>query len=197
MFSLRVCRRRLGKPTEILSEEPILATDLNQAKLIFRERSQGFSNKQTVHSEQNVVKHWQASTLLSKSQLLVLKRAFPQTVRALTATKKASRKEVHECFLRDAFAITGVMSRDLTLSTAQFFELVKQHRNKRNKPSLINQVEYELVAGWFFRGYCTMTPEQRLTALKGKNLFVSTPEAIRKICKRLKLPRFMQPGRNK
>jgi hypothetical protein len=46
--------------------------------------------------------------------------------------------------------------------------LNNQRRAGKTEKEDIDLLEYELAAGWFFRGYGNMTPQKRADALKGR-----------------------------
>lgn len=198
-FSLRHFRRCLGKPGEMIKEVMLPTTDSQIAEKMLKERSGEFleSKPQKYNQSPNELEALSKSRTLGESQLLVLSKAFPESVKFLQKKEKSPPQEVYDAFKRDVFALTGKTEEQLLLNQNQFEELTKRIRkNQRNKQKGIDPIEYELVGGWFFKGYANMTPEQRGDALKKLGLNPPSSGAITKICLRLKLPRVRKPGKH-
>jgi hypothetical protein len=165
---------------------------------MYKERGELFSNRKAQDGKSKAEAELTAkSVTLKESQLLVLAKAFPESVKYMQSDEKASPQEVYDAFKRDVFALTGKLEDSLLLDQQQFENLQKQIRkNKRNKQKAIDPIERELVGGWYFKGYADMTPEQRQSALKNLGLNPPSARAISKICIRLKLPRIRKPGKH-
>jgi len=200
-YSVRKFKTYFGKSAEITNEEMLTTTDPKIAEQLFREKGDELQKNaaqppKTNQSKDQIGLIDGSAASLMGSQLLVLSRAFPETVRFMEKLEKTQAQEVYDAFKRDVFALTGKMDESLLLDQQQFDELSKRLRkNRRNKQKGIDPIEYELVGGWFFKGYANMTPEQRRDALQKMNLSPPSAEAIRKICERLKLPPIRKPGR--
>jgi hypothetical protein len=198
LFSLRHFKHSLGKPAEMIKEEMLPTTDSAVAEKLFQQRNaelkaeEAAKNKAPTPQPSTIVS---MSAALKESQLLVLAKAFPETVKFLQATTSAKPDEVYAAYQRDIFKTTGKMDEPLTFNADQFDETVKALTNShRRKKMGIDPIEYELVVGWILRGYGKMTPLKRAAALKIRGLYPPSSEAIRKICKRLKLPTIRKPG---
>jgi hypothetical protein len=82
-----------------------------------------------------------------------------------------------------------------TLDKVEFKNAARALLNaSRRKNPARDAVGFELVVGWRLRGYDRMTPRERFEALRQLGLEVSSPEAVRKICERLKLPTVRKRG---
>jgi hypothetical protein len=199
-FSIQHYLLSLGKPREMIREEFLPTIDPEIAQKLFREKSDEL--KQIALKEQSkpvkspIPEH--EIKQLNESQLIVLARAFPQTVKIFQEKSTSDAEIIYAAFKRDLSAITGKIDGTVTLNQQQFDDLRNRLTNKKkNKKKIIDPVEYELVGGWFFKRYAYMTPEQRKTELDKLGLEAPTPNGIRKICKKLKLPSVRKPGRNK
>lgn len=198
-FSLRHFRRCLGKTAEMVKEEMLPTTDPQIAQQFFKEKHNELikdeAKKQNQSTEKSNSTQWTAD--LMESEFLVLSKAFPETIKLMRTADISTPQEVYDAFRRDMFALTGNLEDSLSLNQQQFEELTKRIRkNRRNKQKGIDPIEYELVGGWFFKGYANMTPEKRSDALQKLRLNPPSPGAINKICIRLKLPRLRKPGKH-
>ena len=91
-------------------------------------------------------------------------------------------------------AIAEALSKG-TLPASEAFETAKAMINAvRRKNPAINVVAYLLVAGWYLRRYDHMTPKQRYDDLKSLGFLPQSPDAVRKLCEKLKLPSQRKPG---
>jgi hypothetical protein len=198
-FSLRHYRRCLGKAAEMVKEEMLPTTDPQIAQQLFKEKHNELikeeAKKQNQSTEKSNSTQWTAE--LMESEFLVLSKAFPETIHLMRKADISTKQEVYDAFRRDMFALTGNFEDSLLVSQQQFEELTKRRRkNRRNKQAGIDPIEFELVAGWFLKGYANMTPEKRRDALQKLGLNPPSSGALNKICLRLKLPRIRKPGKH-
>jgi hypothetical protein len=96
-------------------------------------------------------------------------------------------------YKQETLAATGHLVDKLTRQ--EFKEVAKllEKASRRKNPSL-NEIEFQLVAGWRLHGYDKMTPEQRFHKLKELGFKPASPDAVRKMCERLKIPSMRRPG---
>ena len=130
---------------------------------------------------------------LIKIQLKVLAKSYPETISILANPNPANADAVYAAYQRETFALTGHL--EGTLNKSEFLKTSNALKNAaRRKNPAIDAVMFQLVAGWRFRGYDQMTPQQRYDALKALGLEPASPESVRKICERLKLPSIRKRG---
>ncbi|HTB83480.1 MAG TPA: hypothetical protein VK742_07500 [Candidatus Sulfotelmatobacter sp.] len=197
-FSLKYFKRSMGKPPEMVKEEMLPTIEPVEAEKLFQQKSAQIKAdelakiKKISPSPSTIT---QPSVALKESQLLVLSKAFPETIKFFKSTEKPSPQDVYAAYQRDIFKATGKMDEPLTFNQDQFTKAVKVFNNKRRRTKMgIDPIEYELVAGWFFSEYGNMPPHARVNALKKRGLHPPTADAIRQMCKRLKLPSIRKPG---
>jgi hypothetical protein len=198
LFSLRYFKHCLGKPPEMIKEEMLPTMDSAVAEALLQQRNAELKAEEEAKRKKSGP---QLSTIISssatlkESQLLVLAKAFPETVKFLQTPSGANAKDVYAAYQRDIFRTTGKMDEPLTFNQEQFYRTIKTLNNRRRRTKMgIDPIEYELVVGWFFRGYGNMPPQARTDALKQHGLHPPTADAIRQMCKRLKLPSLRKPG---
>ncbi len=197
-FSLRHFKRHLGKPPEMVKEEMLPTTDRAMAEKLFQRRIAEIKAAELAKPKESSPPpstSVQPPANLKESQLLVLSKAFPETVKILQSNNRAEPEEAYAAYRRDIFRTTGKMDEPLMFNQAQFDITKKALNNKNRRAKMgIDPIEYELVVGWYFRGYGNMPPPARVTALKKRGLHPPTADGIRKMCKRLKLPQLRKPG---
>ena len=195
-FSLRLYKMGLDNPPELVKEEMLPTTDLQEAQALFEAKDTKPKDQEnklsTIPSAPIPIAH---QTALRESQFLVLSKLFPETIRLLKSHDPKNRQAAYEAYQRENFAITGKMDGHLSFNEEQFKATANALvNNNRRKNKGLDPIDVELVTGWFIRNYSGMTPEQRAIALKSRGLNPPSAEAIRKICTRLKLPAARKPG---
>jgi len=199
-FSLRHFKKCVGRPPEMVKEEMLLTTDPQVAQELFLQKHlQLKAGEAARRKPQDVAAlNTNEAVALRESQLIVLSKAFPETVWFMRNGHGGKPRDVYAAYQRDMFTLTGKMFEPLTFNQEQFWKAVtsfKNRRRNRKKDRGIDPLEYELVTGWFFRGYGKMTPNNRVAALKARGFRqIPSSEAIRKICTKLKLPSLRKPG---
>ena len=199
-YSLRHFKCRLGKPDEMIKEEMLLTTDPEVAQKLLEAREAELKREEVKKKEGDpsavIAKQvGLESAMLKESQLLVLAKGFPETVKFFQSQDKPTPEEVYAAYQRDIFKATGEMQKPLVFNQEQFEKTARAFNNSRRREKMgINPLEYALVAGWFFHGYGMMKPDMRAAELKKRGLEKISPEAMRKLCKRLKLPSLRKAG---
>jgi hypothetical protein len=194
-FALRYQNYFLDKSPEVIWEELLPTTELKTARKLKRKKQAELDAKEAdaraIFEKGNAAA--KAEPNLTAMRLEVLAKAYPDTVAFLKNPNPANAEAVFAAYQRETFVLTGRM--DGTLPDSERLKTAKAMINAiRRKNPAINEVEYQLVAGWRLRGYDRMTPQQRYDDLKSLGLQPASPEAIRKICERLKLPSQRKPG---
>ena len=191
--ALRIYRYFLDKPREIIWEEILHTTDPKIAKKFLEKKHQELQKQDAEKQVKLKDSPGQSGAELKEMQLKVLSKAYPTTVAYLQKPDKKNAEAAFLAYKQETLAVTGQLIDTLTKS--EFEEVAKILRNAaRRKNPPINDVEFQLVVGWRLRGYDKMTPDQRFDALKALGLKPSSPESVRKICERLKLPSARKPG---
>lgn len=195
-FSLRHFKTYLGKPAEMIKEEFLTTQNAKTAQEIFERRDAEIKSENALKAKESQSKSPPAQPqCLQISQLLVLSRVFPETVKLLLNPIGVSHADAYAAYQRDLVMSGRKTDELLTLTHAQLIEIAKSiNKKRRQEQNGVDEIEYELVAGWFFRGYANMTPEMRAEALRTRGLSPPSGDAIRKMCKRLKLPSIRKPG---
>jgi hypothetical protein len=194
-FALRLYKYFTDKPRELVLEEMLPTSNSRVAEKIMRQKDAELKAKVAIEKQKFLVAEAKTKSELNliPSQLKVLSKAYPDTVVFLTNPKVANAEAAFAAYQRETLALTGHLVG--ALSKTEFKKAARVLRNaSRRKNLALNAVEFELVAGWRLRGYDRMTPKGRFDALKQLGLEVSTPEAVRKICERLKLPSVRKRG---
>lgn len=192
-FALRHYIYYQNKPRELVSEELLPTTNLRSAKTLLR-RKDAELRKQDAAAIKRQNEAQAASVAMTESQLRCLSKAYPLTVAILKKPDTAPAGAAFTAYQRETLALSGTLvgtlDKDAFLKTAK----VLTKASRRKNPA-INAVAFELVAGWCLRGYDRMNPKQRLEALKHISIIGNvTPDAVRKICDRLKLPAVRKRG---
>lgn len=200
-FSLRHFKRCLGKPVEMVKEEMLPTTDPEIAQKLFLQKSEQLKSEDAAKQKMpppDAMESAAETAALKESQFIVLSKAFPETIQMLRSGKISNPADVYAAYQRDFFVLTGKMFEPLKFNQEQFWKAataIRNRRHNRKKKKGIDPLEYELVAGWFFHGYGKMTPQDRIAALKLRGFrILPSSEAIRKLCKKLKLPSMRKPG---
>jgi len=196
-FSLRHFKFCLGKPPEMIKEEMLPTTKREVAENLLRQRHAEFQAEAAAKqiSPSEAAANAKEAAALHESQLLVLSRVFPETIKIFKSPPNRTPESIYAAYQRDIFASTGEMYEPLTFNKEQFLKTAMSlYNRRRRKKRGIDPLAYELVAGWFYRGYGNMTPENRAIALKERGFDQMTPQAIRILCKRLRLPSQRKPG---
>ncbi len=199
-FSVQLFRDFLDKPSEVIWADFLPTTDPKVALKLFRKREAGIHalDKADTLKSKNCGETTKAKPDLTAVQLKVLSKAFPETVKFFTNPDPAKVEHVFVTYRRELFALTGELigTQNLTLDKSEFEKIASACANiKRRKNSGLNDVEVQLVAGWYLVGYDRMTPKQRHDHLQSIGLHPHSPEAVRKMCDRLQLPSARRPGR--
>lgn len=198
--SIRHFKMSLGKPPEMIREEMLPTIDLNEAEKIFQQKIEQLKAETSPRTGEEETADAKESSTLRESQMIVLSKGYPETIDLMRS--RAKREEVYAAYRRDMFAMTGKMFEPLTFNQEQFWKTAtsiqrnRRARGRKNKTG-IDPLEYELVAGWYFRGYGDMSPENRRAALESKGFReLPSAEVIRKLCRKLKLPPLRKAGRH-
>jgi hypothetical protein len=191
--ALRIYKYFLDKPREIVWEEILPTTDVKVAQNLLEKKHSELLKHEVEQKKKLKNSAAQSGAELSTSQLKVLSKAYPKTIAYLQSPDKKNLEPAFSAYKQETLAVTGRLVE--TLSKSEFDSVAAILRNAaRRKNPPINDVEFQLVVGWRLRGYDKMTPEQRFEALKELGLKPPSPEAVRKICERLKLPSARKPG---
>lgn len=195
-FAIRKYEHFLGKPKRLAMEEMLVADDKEKALELFKTRNDEIRSEELASlPARNTGQNAQEIQSLNESELLVLEKSFPETVPILRGDIKASPEETYAAYQRDIFSHSGKMPEPIKFNEAQFIKVATELFNKRRRAKLgIDPVAYELVTGWYFRGYARMTPQGRADAIKERGFGTFSGEKIRKTCEKLKLPALRQPG---
>jgi hypothetical protein len=189
-FALRLYGRYLDEPRRLISEEFLPVIDKQTAEELVRQKMAEV--RAEVAEKIKLQNEPQIESALIQSQLKVLAKSYPETVAFFGSPNPANANEAYAAYQRETFALTGTLIG--TLNKSEFLKTAKALKNAaRRKNSPQNDVEFQLVAGWR-RGYDRMTPQQRYAELKRLGLKPTSPDAVRKICERLKLPSARKPG---
>jgi hypothetical protein len=122
-----------------------------------------------------------------------LSKAYPKTITYLSHPDSKNAEAAFRAYKQETLAVTGHLIDALTKPEFKNVAKLLEKASRRKNPPL-NDVEFQLVAGWRLHGYDTMTPEQRFQKLKELGFKPASPEAVRKICERLKLPSARKRG---
>jgi hypothetical protein len=196
-FSLKHFKRCLGKPPEMIKEEMLPTTNREVAENLLRQRHTELQAEETAKQikASDAAVNAKEAAALQESQLLVLSKALPETVKLFQSPEIRTPETTYAAYQRDIFALTGKMYEPTTFNQEQFLKTAMSLYNRRRRKKMgIDPLAYELVAGWFYRGYGSMTPEKRAIALKERRFESITPQGIRKLCSRLRLPMQRKPG---
>ncbi len=190
-FSLRTYKRYLDEPRKLVSEDFLPVVDKKAADEMVRQKIA--SVRAEAKSEIRIQNMPQVEPALIQSQLKVLSKSYPETVAFFANPNPDKAEAAFAAYQRETFALTGHLSG--TLNKSEFLKTAKALKNAaRRKNPALDAVEFEIVAGWGLRGYDGMTPTQRFEALRKLGLDPVSPEAIRKMCERLKLPSARKRG---
>ena len=190
-FSLRIYEGYLDEPLKLVSEDFLPTIDKQTAEELARLKTAKV--RQEAEDQIKIQNAPQVEQTLIQSQLKVLAKSYPETVAFFTNPKHGNAQEAYAAYQRETFALTGQL--EGTLNKTEFVKTAKALKNAaRRKNPALDAVEFQLVSGWRLRGYDRMTPQQRYDNLKSLGLAPASPEAVRKICERLKLPAVRKPG---
>jgi hypothetical protein len=194
-FALRLYKCFVDKPRELIWEEMLPTINSKVAEKMLRQKSSEMDIKEATDKQNFAAAEAKTKVEpnLTQSQLKVLSKAYPETVAFLANPNMANTEAAYAAYQRETFALTGQLVG--TLNKTEFEKTAKALKNaSRRKNEALNSVEFQLVAGWRLRGYDRMTPKQRFDDLKSLELEPASPEAVRKICERLKLPSVCKRG---
>jgi hypothetical protein len=190
-FALRLYDDYACKPRVLIWEKYLPVTDKEEAEKLLRKKEAELRAQQVEKDKLQIRRQIEQS--LTKSQLRVLSKSYPETVALFTNPEKTMGDAVFKAYQRESLALFGTVVG--TLDKVEFKNAAKALINaSRRKNPVRDAVGFELVVGWRLRGYDRMMPKERFDALKQIGLEVSTPEAVRKICERLKLPPVRKRG---
>ena len=190
-FALRLYDDYIDKPPTLVWEKLLQVTNRRAAEKLFRQKDAELRAQQ---AEKNKLQNApQAEPSLTQSQLKVLSKSYPETIAFFTKSRTATVDAIFKAYQRETLALFGTTVG--TLDKAEFKKTAQVLLNaSRRKNPARDAVGFELVVGWRLRNYDRMTPQERFDALKQRGFEVSTPEAVRKICERLKLPSVRKRG---
>jgi hypothetical protein len=194
-FALRLYKTFLDKPRELLWEIMLPTTNARTAQKLFRQKNEEMKVEEIAARQAFAVADAKTKSEpnLSAIQLKVLSKAYPETVAFLAKPDAGNAAAAFAAYQRETLALTGHLTG--SLDKVEFAKAAKVLINaSRRKNPALNDVEFQLVAGWRLRGYDRMTPQQRFDDLKNIGLQPSSPDAVRKICERLELPSQRKPG---
>ena len=194
-FALRLYKTFLDKPRELIWEKMLPTTNHRAAQKLFRQKSDEMKIEETASRQAFALADakTKAEPNLSTIQLKVLSKAYPETVAFFAKPDAANASAAFAAYQRETLALTGHLTG--SLDKVEFAKAAKVLLNaSRRKNPALNDVEFQLVAGWRLRGYDRMTPQQRFDDLKSIGLQPSSAGAVRKICERLELPSQRKPG---
>ena len=190
-FYIRIYKCFIDKPRELESEIPLMTIDPKIAQEIFqkKDREMAMEHSRKVKEQAIADGKLKSQPSLLNSQLEVLAKAYPDTVELLKNPDPSKINEIFAAYQRETLALTGTLI-GTSLDKSEFMKtaLALMNSARRKNPG-INPIMFQLVAGWRHCGYDRMTPEQRFKDLKARGLQPSTPDAVRKMCERLKLPK--------
>lgn len=190
-FALRLYHDYLCKPRVLIWEKLLPVTDKHEAQKLFHQKADELHAQQAQKVKAQNLQQVEPS--LIQSQLKVLSKSYPETVGFFTKHEQTTVDAMFKAYQRETLALFGTLVG--TLDNTEFKKAAKGLLNaSRRKNPARDAVGFELVVGWRLRGYDRMTPLERFNALKQLGLGVSTPEAMRKICERLKLPSVRKRG---
>jgi hypothetical protein len=197
-FALRKYHYYLDKPKKVIWEELLPTENIRVARKLLRRKSKEFDAKLGAQKRtfSKVTRGAESGLDLREIQLKVLSRIYPETIALFQSPGPADAEAIFAAYQRETLAQTGQLVGTLDVERKnELLQVAKtlQKVSRRQYPAL-NAVEYELVAGWRVRGYEKMTPKQRVESLKRLKLSPTSPDAVRKICERLKLPTVRKPG---
>lgn len=192
-FALRLYDDYDCKPRVLIWEKLLPVTDKLEAEKILYKKEAELRAEQVEEDRLQVERQTEPS--LIRSQLRVLSKGYPETIAFFTNQNNTNTdaNAVFKAYQRETLALFGTLVG--TLGSTEFKKVAKGLLNaSRRKNPAWDAVGFELVVGWRLRGYDRMTPQERFCALKQLGFDVSTPEAVRKICERLKLPTVRKRG---
>ena len=194
-FALHFYKYFLDKPRELVWEKLLPTMVSDEAEQLFQAERKRVNAEDTAASLQRAqaLAAVKSEPSLITMQLKVLSKAYPETVKYLQNPDPANARDAYAAYQRETLVLTGHL--DGTLDLQEYGKLAKSLQNaQRRKNPPINDVEFQLVAGWRLQGYDQMTPEQRYSHLKCLGFDAASPDAVRKICERLELPTVRKPG---
>ncbi len=192
-YALRIYRHFVDRPSEMTWEEILHTTDARVAKKALAKKQAELAKE---HAARDVTMNDPSAPSdadLTGIQLKVLAKAYPRTVAYVSDPDPKNVEAAFAAYKQETLAATGHLVD--TLTREEFKEVAKllEKASRRKNPSL-NEIEFQLVAGWRLHGYDKMTPEQRFHKLKELGFKPTSPEAVRKMCERLKLPSARKRG---
>lgn len=190
-FAIRLYDVYTNKTRVLIWEKLLPVTDKDEAEKLLREKESELRIKQIEKDKIQVTQQIEPS--LIQSQIKVLSKSYPETIAFFTKPETATIEAIFKAYQCETLALYGTLIG--TLGKTEFQKAAKGLLNaSRRKNPARDAVSFELVVGWRLRGYDRMTPKTRFEALKQLGFEVSTSEAIRKICERLKLPVVRKRG---
>ena len=194
-FSLRIYKTSLDKPRELSWEKMLPTTNSRTAQKLFRQKNEEMKVEEMASKRACALADAKTKSEpnLSAIQLKVLSKAYPETVAFLAKPDAGNAAAAFAAYQRETLALTGHLTGSLDKDEFAKAAKVLINASRRKNPAL-NDVEFQLVAGWRLRGYDRMTPQQRFDDLKNIGLQPASPDAVRKICERLELPSQRKPG---
>lgn len=192
-YALRIYRHFLDRPREKTWEEILRTTSARVAKKALARKQAELATEDAARKAKQNSPEAASDADLTAIQLKVLSKAYPRTVAFLSNPDSKNAEAAFQAYKQETLAATGHLIDTLTKS--EFKEVAKllERASRRKNPSL-NDVEFQLVAGWRLHGYDKMTPDQRFHKLKELGFKPISPDAVRKMCERLKLPSKRKPG---
>jgi hypothetical protein len=141
---------------------------------------------------------------LTESQLGFLGKQYPQTIALFRAAARQAgiegnpsmREESGRAFVEETYACSKILLEPIVdrERLLRMRKMVARMARRKRKP---DPVEYELIAGCYPKGYCSMNLPQLRQAVGMAVGYMPTIEALRKKWSRLKLPLQRRRGRPK
>lgn len=192
-YALRIYRHFVDKPREITWEEILRTASARVAKRALAKKQAELVRQQAARENKLNGPAAQSDADLTAIQLKVLSKAYPKTVAYLSNPNSKDAEAAFVAYKQETLAATGHLIDSLTKGEFKIVAKLLEKASRRKNPSL-NEIEFQLVAGWRLHGYAKMTPEQRFHKLKELGFTPASPDAVRKMCERLKLPSMRKRG---
>ncbi|HZQ46147.1 MAG TPA: hypothetical protein VFC07_03985 [Verrucomicrobiae bacterium] len=190
-YALRMYRNFVVKPRELAWEELLHTTNARSAqKALAKKQAElaGAIRIQRLNSRAAI-----SDADLTAIKFKVLSKAYPQTVAYLSDPSSRNADAAFAVYKQETLAATGRLLDTLAKDEFKAVAKLLEKASRRKNPAL-NPIEFQLVAGWRLHSYDKMTPEQRFHMLRELGFKPSSPDAVRKMCERLKLPSQRRPG---
>jgi hypothetical protein len=139
---------------------------------------------------------------LTESQMLFLGKQYPRVATLMKSLSEPPAnqevnflgKELRQAFVEETFACTKVLLEPV-FDEEQLLRMARKFKQMNSRERKPDPFEYELIVGWYAKGYCRLTAPELQEALR-KNLgHTITIAALAKKTKRLRLPSGTRRGR--